>query len=188
MDSITSSKNQNKEWRLANICSIGGQKNGACEKYQINLIKQITQLSYNKSKYMRLNHRTLEFKSISNPMTNGKGKSIPNGFDWSEDFDGLQIHNNNKLYYNLKFVCGRGGAQTRTLKDVSSFIETQLKYIKKKGAENIIFINILDGNESFRNMTRFEYLLNLEDYKPYNSKCFVGDMEQFQSWFSKLNI
>ena len=30
--------------------------------------------------------------------------------------NGVLIKNNNKYYFNLKFVCDNGGAQTRTLK------------------------------------------------------------------------
>ena len=115
------------------------------------------------------------------------GKAIPDGFDWSEDFDGLQTINDFELYYNFKLVCSGGGAQTRTLRDETySFVETQLKYIKKNSSKKIIFINILDGDVSFGRMPHFKYLLNLPDYKEYNNKCFVGDMKQFQSWFSKF--
>jgi hypothetical protein len=44
------------------------------------------------------------------------------GYEYSENFDGLILKNNNKFYFNLKFVCGNGGAQTRTLREIYHFI------------------------------------------------------------------
>jgi hypothetical protein len=182
---VESSENQTKKWRKDNLCCKDGQKDSSCEKHQRNLIKQITQMECPKSKCMRINNRTLEFINYSAPMTQN-GKNVPDGFDWSEDFDGLQEINNIELYYNLKFVCENGGGQTRSLREVYHFIETQLKFIKKNTSKNIIFINILDGKYSNFRKSCYEFLLNLEEYKEHNNKCFVGDMKQFQSWFSKF--
>ena len=184
---VENSENQTKEWRKDNICSKDGQKDSSSEKYQRDLVKKITKRECPKSNHLRINHRTLELIKKNNPMTKS-GKAIPDGFDWSEDFDGLQTINDVELYYNFKLVCSGGGAQTRTLRDETySFIETQLKYIKKYSSKKIIFINILDGDVSFNRMTHFIYLLNLPDYKEQKDKCFVGDMKQFQSWFSKFS-
>jgi len=177
---IESSENQTKQWRYDNISV--NQKNNSNEKYQRVLIEKITQKQCLKTKD-RINHRTLELCKKTNPMFKNR-KAIPDGYDWSEDFDGQQTFNEKKLYFNLKFVVGTGGQQTRTLRDETyRFIETQLKYLRKNKNENIIFINILDGNESYSRMDNFKYLLNLEEYKEYNSRCFVGDMKQFQHWF-----
>jgi len=53
---------------------------------------------------IRLNLDTLELKRITRPL------NYENGFEWTEDFDGIQIINNKKLYYNFKFICDKGGA------------------------------------------------------------------------------
>jgi len=187
INNIESSNIQTKEWRKDKVCSKDGQKDSSCEKYQINQVEKITKDKCKKYNYFRINHRTLEFRKIANPMTRD-GENVPDGFDWSEDVDALQIKKDYNLYYNFKFVCEGGGAQTRTLRNETyCFIETQLKYIKNNSTKKIIFINILDGYESYFRMSSFNYLLNLPEYKEHNSKCFVGDMKQFQEWFSEFN-
>lgn len=108
------------------------------------------------------------------------------GFEWSENFDGKQVHNGNTFFYNLKMVCDCGGAQTRTLREVYHFIKAQLKYIHKFNVQDTYFINILDGNESHRTKHKFAYLLSNEHYSTIKKQVFVGDMYDFQQWFKNL--
>tara|TARA_E500000331_G_scaffold317735_1_gene329317 strand:- start:459 stop:1034 length:576 start_codon:yes stop_codon:yes gene_type:complete len=184
---ITPSKHQSKGWRLQNICKEYGQKNNSNEKYQRSLVEQITNTNCTIIKGFRINHTTLQLKQLINPMTQN-GTKIPDGFEWSEDFDGIQTINNTKFYYNFKFVCGNGGAQTRTLRDETyNFIKTQLKYLKKFPSTNIIFINILDGDGSFNSKPHFDYLKNQKKYIDITQKCFIGDMDSFQTWFATNN-
>jgi len=105
------------------------------------------------------------------------------GFEWTEDFDGFVKHLSNSFYLNLKFICDQGGAQTRSIR-VYHFIKTQLKYLVAN-YENIYFINILDGDTSFKSMSKFKYLLDCHaDVKDH---IFVGDMEQFEEfWFKEI--
>ena len=72
---------------------------------------------------------------------------------------------NSKYYFNLKFVCDSGGAQTRTLKDVYHFIKNQMEYLIKFNVNNVnvYFINILDGDTSY-NIGKFNFLRNKEKY------------------------
>jgi len=44
---------------------------------------------------------------------------------------------------------------------------------------NYIFINILDGNECFLHMDKFNYLKN----KFNNKNIFIGDSKQFQLYW-----
>ena len=76
-------------------------------------------------------------------------------------------------------IYDRGGSQTRSLREVYHFITTQLNYLK----QNILFINILDGDESYRNMDKFKYLLSKPDYLTIKN-IFVGDMKTFYDWFN----
>jgi len=85
---------------------------------------------------IRLNLDTLELKRITRPL------NYENGFEWTEDFDGIQIINNKKLYYNFKFICDKGGAQTRSLRETYHFIKAQLEYLNTNKNSNIIFINL----------------------------------------------
>ena len=132
--------------------------------------------------YDRFYMRTYEIISIIHPM-----KKI-DGYEYTENFDGLLIKNNNKYYFNLKFVCDKGGAQTRTLREVHHFIKYQLLYLIKYNNSNIYFINILDGDESYRNIDKFNYLLNEEEYKEVKKYVFIGSLYDFQKKMKLLII
>lgn len=128
---ITPSKDQTKEWRQENISKSAGQKDNKCEKTQKYLLEQITGQKCLSSDGTRINHYSLEMKKYKNCMTIN-GICNPEGFDWSEDFDGVQIINGITVYYNFKMVCSSGGSQTRTLRDETyNFVYTQIKYLKQ---------------------------------------------------------
>lgn len=177
---IISSKYQDKKWRKSQEWYKNGKHN-ECEKYQINQIKNITELKIEKTN-KRLNFETLEIKEYRNP---NKKKD---GFDWSENFDGYNKKYN--IYFNLKFVCDKGGSQTRSLREVYHFIHNQLKYLLKNIDKNVIFINILDGNTSYDNIDKYNYLLEKKIFSNFRDKCFVGNMKEFNTWyinFQKIN-
>ena len=68
--------------------------------------------------------------------------------DYTEDFDGVQTVNNKKIYINLKCIVGKGGAQTRSLREVYWFIDGQLNVLKNTN-DDVYFVNILDGDELY---------------------------------------
>ncbi|MBU79539.1 MAG: hypothetical protein CMD29_05400 [Flavobacteriales bacterium] len=178
---ITPSKYQSKDWRKSQIWYQGGKKN-ECELYQRNLIETITNkkcLKTNERIHMDKN----EIINESRPMKR------EDAFSWTEDFDGKQQFSENIiLYYNLKMVCESGGGQTRTLREVSHFIRSQLEYNKKYIHHPKYFVNILDGNESSKLIEKFNYILNNEKYKYIKNFIFVGDMVSFFNWFHQLNV
>jgi hypothetical protein len=105
------------------------------------------------------------------------------GYEYTENFDGVLIKNSNKYYFNLKFVCDAGGAQTRSLREVYHFIKYQMEYLIKyfmKLNNNTYFINILDGDECYHNMEKFLYLLNKEKYRHIQKYVFIGSLYDFQ--------
>ena len=144
------------------------------ENFQRLLIQTGTRKICDKSDHIRINKLTLTLEKKSNPF---KDKI---GFEYTEDFDGVQTYNDKKIYFNFKFTVGQGGSQLRTLKDVYSFIETQLKLFKNK---NIYFANILDGDIYFSHKLQFDYLIN-EKYKnsEMKSQIYVGDTKDFFNW------
>jgi hypothetical protein len=193
---IPSSYYQTKKWRKNRKWYKNGKSN-ECEIYQRKMIEKITDSKCPKTKY-RLHIENNELIEKSNPLAS------EDGFDYTEDFDGLQEHSNTQYFYNLKFVCNRGGAQTRTLREVYHFIKAQLEYLlkhyepkdedskdskTKSKSENdtktkdICFVNILDGDESYKNSDKFKYLLKKTKYASLNEHIFVGDMKEFQEWF-----
>lgn len=119
---------------------------------------------------------------LSNPLTR------PDGFDWTEDFDGKQelvgkdgtAHD---LFYNFKMVCDAGGAQTRSLREVHSFIEAQMQVLLVGNHPNAYFINILDGDQSHLRKEQFNHLVQLPEYSNVREKIFVDDMCAFNDWF-----
>lgn len=118
-----------------------------------------------------MNLLTGELADIPSPLKR------PDGFEWTENFDFLSITNNYYVYFNLKFVVGAGGAQTRSLREAYHFVKCQLTY----PPENIIFINILDGDEAYKSSSKLRYLyLNC---RVEATKFFIGDMAEFLIWF-----
>lgn len=176
---ITKSENQTKVWRQTQSWYKNGKSN-ECELFQRNIVENITKLKCSKSN-IRLNTDTLAFEDKKYPM-----KDI-DGFDWTEDFDGYQEINNLKLYMNFKMICDKGGSQTRTLREVYHFVKTQLEYLLlHPEIKDTYFMNILDGDESFRNMDKFKYLLSKEKYTLVKDYIFVGNMEEFSIKFNSL--
>lgn len=169
---IDEAQYQTKEWRKNAIWYKNGKYN-ECEKYQINIIEKLLKLKLNKT-YRRINTETSEIIENKNPVKNH------DGYEWTENFDGI-VEKNDKIYYfNLKFVCDKGGSQTRTLREVYYFIKYQLEHLIKFNTKNIYFINILDGDTSYNNMNKFNYLKNKEIYKKVKKYIFIGDLHAFQ--------
>jgi len=108
-----SSYYQTKNWRKNRDWYKNGKSN-ECEKYQIRLINKIIKIELNKT-YDRINTETYEIIENRIPMMKD------DGYEWTENFDGKLIKNKNTFYFNLKFVCDNGGAQTRTLRNVYDF-------------------------------------------------------------------
>lgn len=176
---IPSSKYQTKQWRQNRNWYINGRKN-ECEINQIKIIEKIINQKCEKT-HDRINIETLQIIENKRPMM------AENGFEWTENFDGKININKNKLcYFNLKFVCDEGGAQTRTLREVYHFIKYQLEHIKKYKTTTVYFINILDGDSSYLQINKFLYLINKKKYKDIRHFVFCGDMFLFQKWFYKF--
>lgn len=155
----------------------GGAGSRKPEDYQRSTIIEHTKTPCPKTN-MRINLRTNTLKEI--PMPNKHS----NGFDYSEDFDGCQTFGNNVVYINLKCIVGAGGAQTRSLREVYWFIQGQLNVLKT--TNNIYFANILDGDEANSVLSKFQYLLNLEEYSFVKKNVYVGDLKNYLTWTTSL--
>jgi hypothetical protein len=174
MHPFISSSKQTKKWRLGQSWYTGG-KRSECERFQVECITSITKNPLYKTSE-RLNLNTLELSVNRCPLKN------KDGFDWTEDFDRMQIANGIKWYYNLKMVCDVGGAQTRSLREVYHFVKGQLEYLLHN--DNIGFINILEGDASSKHMDKFKYLLSNPKYVNAERCIFCGDMIQFNEWYN----
>ncbi len=170
---IPSSYYQTKNWRTNRNWYNNGKQN-ECEKYQIELIEKIIKTKLLKTDD-RINIETINITTNKNPMKN------KDGYEYTENFDGKIIKNNINYYFNLKFVCDNGGAQTRTLREVYHFIKYQLEFLLKNKLNNIYFINILDGDTSYNSMNKYLYLTNKEKYKNVIKYVFIGSLYDFQN-------
>lgn len=173
---IIPSKLQTKNWRKLQDWYIDGKHN-ECEKNQRELLEKIVNKTINKSNFMRINSATNKLVSIRNPYNNRDGYEI------TEDFDGIFTLGTKKMYVNLKFVCDEGGAQTRTLKLVYDFIKCQLEYLLKD--QEVYFLNILDGDCSYKNREKFEFLINNEKYANVRKYIFCGCMAEIVDFLIK---
>ena len=169
---ITKSCNQTKEWRKKQEWYNNGKSN-ECEKYQINLLEKIIGQKLDKTNE-RIKIKSYVMSDKRNPMI------YSDGFEWTENFDGKIKRNDKIIRFNLKMVCDNGGAQTRTLREVYHLIECQLEYILQNNSTNEYFVNVLDGGTSHKNMDKFIYLLNKEQYINIKKYLFIGDLHDFQ--------
>jgi hypothetical protein len=174
---IISSKDQTKDWRKKQHWYQTGKFN-ECELYQKKMLQHFLRQPIYKTNF-RLNIRTYEFKEVSAPM------KTESGFEWTEDFDYTHTYKNITFFFNLKFVCDSGGAQTRSLREVYHFITTQMEYLLSSLNSSICFVNILEGNTSYNNKDKYNYLCNLDKYKEVKDRVFVGDFLDFISWYQE---
>lgn len=158
-------------WRKNRAWYINGKSN-ECEKYQLHIIEKIIKIKIDKTND-RINIEKLLIINNNKPLINN------DGYEWTENFDGKIVKNNNIYYFNFKFICDSGGAQTRSLREVYYFIKNQMDVILNIKCNNIYFINILDGNTCYCNMSKFRYLLNKDKYKDCNKYIFIGDSNDF---------
>jgi hypothetical protein len=174
---ITPAEEQTKDWRKKQSWYDGGKHN-ECEIYQRNLIEQIIKTKLHKTND-RIYMKNMMIISKRDPM-----KDI-DGFEWTEDFDGLINISDKKVYFNLKFVCDAGGSQTRTIREVYHFIKRMLHHLIIFKKTDLYFMNILDGDTCYKSMDKFNYLLNKKKYKDVKKYVYIGDLHNFYG-YSKI--
>lgn len=152
----------------------GGAGSTAHERFARSAIEEGTGIPCPKTN-VRINLRTNTLKDIAQPNKN------KDGFDYTEDFDGVQTANDKTIYVNLKCVVGKGGVQTRSLREVYWFVEGQLQALL--GGADAYFANILDGDEAHASLSKFEYLLSLPEFAAIRSRVYCGDLKGYFSWF-----
>ena len=130
----------------------------------------------------RINWRKNEMTENAQPMRK------EDGFDYTENFDGMQVFAPNTVWVNLKSVVGTGGSQTRTLRDECyPFVNAQLDYLLKSKKTNCFFANIFDGDEASSKMKMFHYLLGLPEFSTVKKYVYVGDLKGYFAWL-KANV
>jgi hypothetical protein len=157
----------------------GGAGSRKPEDLQIQQIIQGTGQPCPKTRGMRINLRTKTLHRISQPNKN------KDGFDYTEDFDGVQTIDGKQIYINLKCIVGKGGSQTRSLREVNWFVEGQMNVVKNSGKTNVFFANILDGDEAHAVLPKFEYLLSLPEFITEKNNIYVGDLKGYFEWVKR---
>ena len=94
----------------------------------------------------------------------------------------------NNTYISILNLCvTKEETQTRTLRVVYHFIKLQCMYIDKTKNFNILFINILDGDECFSNKSKFNFLL--ESFQNNVKDCiYIGDLSNFQIYWNENKL
>jgi hypothetical protein len=173
-EGVIAGKLMNKEWRQTMFGRIaGGAGSRELENYQRKMVMDGTGLPCPKTT-TRINLRTFTLHEIAHP------NKAENGFDYSEDFDGVQTVGESRVFMNFKSIASAGGAQTRSLREVYWFVEGQLRVLQT--VPNVRFANILDGDEPDSQMDKFRYLLGLPEYEDVRSKVYVGDLRGYFDW------
>jgi len=172
---ISPSSLQTREWRQQQSWYNNG-KFHECERYQKQHLLQLLREPM-KPTFDRIYFPTDEIISHPMPMTQR------DGYEWSENWDGKLFMGGQLLYFNLKFVCSRGGMQTRTMREVYRFIKHQFQHMDKFDASTTRFINILDGDGCFHNKHHIDYIR--ESYREeLNKRIFVGSLYEFTQTYT----
>jgi hypothetical protein len=176
MASIVSSKYQTSQWRIEHV---GGNRRGECENYQVAIVEKV--VGELEKTDERIHMEKMRIVDCAWPFEN------IDGFEYTEDFDRKLKKGDKTYYFNFKFVCGSGGSQTRSLREVYHFIRYQilLSEEKKEKYANTFFINILDGDESFERRKQFKYLLKKHNM---GDKVIVCDISEFRDKWSKISV
>lgn len=176
-DDIIDGKDLTKTKRKELFGSVdGGDGSRKPEIYQRKKVVEGTGFDCDKT-HTRINIRT-NVLHLNLPQPNTK----IDGFDYSEDFDGIQAVGDKTVYLNFKCISDAGGGQTRSLREVYWFVEAQIKYLQEH-SNGVYFANILDGDECHKHMDKFQYLLKLHGNCLEN--IYVGDLKSYFSWFKK---
>jgi len=154
----------------------GGADSMKLERFQRDMIEKGTGLPCAKTD-KRINLRTKVLKDVPHP------NKLIDGFDYSEDFDGLQIFKGIEVLINLKCIVGKGGGQTRSLREVYWFVEGQFHVLKTN--PTVCFANILDGDESHAVLPKFEYLASLPEFAALKPRIYIGDLKGYFEWATK---
>ena len=161
----------------------GGGGSRKPEEYQRQQIEAGTAVPCMKTN-MRINKRSCVMEDNAQPMRKD------DGYDWTENFDGIQQFGSDQklnVWINLKSVVGAGGSQTRTLRDECyPFVEEQLCYLVKARTVYTYFANIFDGDEAASNMSKFHYLLGLPAYAGVKKYVYVGDLKGYFDWLKTI--
>jgi hypothetical protein len=158
----------------------GGAGSMGPEKYQRKMVIECTGVKCPKTN-ARINLEKNTLEEVAHPNKND------DGFEYTEDFDGVQAIEGLKIYVNFKCIVGKGGAQTRSLREVYLFVSGQLKYMLKEPTKNTLFANILDGDEAHANMGKFKYLLAKPEYASVRDRVYVGDLKGYFAWLKSVN-
>lgn len=171
-----SSKYQTANWRKECFTT---NSSIIYEKYQKSLVSDIFKKECSGTTHIRLfnDGKTVSLCKEINPY------KFESGFDYSEDFDGKIIVKDKTYLFNFKMICGIGGIQTRSLKQVYNFITSQILLVEN--TEDIFFINILDGDGCFKFRRQFDYLLNKKYKRTNPERIFMGDSMEFKEWYDK---
>ena len=159
-----------KEWRKAVIAGgnpMGGAISVRVEIWQRMCLENITGKSCEKTN-LRLNLATSKLKLVPRP------SKEPDEFEWTEDFDGQFYIGETRYLVNFKMIVGKGGAQTRSMREVYHFIKCQEAYLLSSGDRNTVFLNVLDGDSVGAKMNVMRKACSDDGSR----KIFIGDTHQ----------
>jgi hypothetical protein len=169
-----------------------GSKSMKSEDYQRNLVFKNTNVECKKINGYRINQRFNYMEIKHAPLKDFYG------FDYTEDFDGIQVIGNKKVFVNFKNICGKGGSQTRSMREVYHFIDAQCRGLNNfnngsillfdnngmSAMTDVYFANILDGDVIEQNFDKYKYLFVHYPVETCD-RIYVGTSEGYKEWFEK---
>jgi hypothetical protein len=167
-------KTQTAAWRSAQSWYRGGRRN-ECENYQRAAVETIARQPCLKT-HVRINTVSSDIRECTRPLL------AEDGFEWTENFDGVLRRGTATVFVNMKFVCSQGGSQTRTLREVYHFVRAQAACLDAPGAYNTYFVNILEGDACAAAADKFGFALARAP-RAAAKRIFVGDMAAFAKFW-----
>lgn len=178
-DYVESGDTLTADRRRALFGVMGGGSSTKPEDFQRKAIAEGTGIPCPKRPGMRINLDTSKLVQEARPNVSD------NGFELTEDFDGIQEYGGKQILYNFKWISGSGGAQTRSLREVYHHVKGQLEVLLTDGGGgDLLFVNVLDGDECSKVMPKFRYLLGKERYAAIQNKVYVGDLKGVFAWLT----
>lgn len=104
-------------------------------------------------------------------------RNINQKYEWSKNFNSVYEDSSGKFYlFMFSMIFSEDVNKELKLSEMYHIIKSQHSFVKKNDEDNIVFINILDGDACFQEKHLFEQF-SLE-------RLFVGDSKQFQQWWN----
>lgn len=104
-------------------------------------------------------------------------RNINQKYEWSKNFNSVFEDSTGKFYlFTFSMICNDDVNKELKLSEMYHMIKSQYSFLKKNENENIVFINIMDGDACFLEKPLFSQF--------QQDRLFIGDSKNFSDWWN----